>query len=75
MINRHQRELRRTAARAFVESLDQLQESLQPEGQLSTEPDISSTSSKQEQFRFDLKTFEQAVADIEEYIEKQQNKE
>jgi len=75
MINRHQRELRRTAARAFVESLDQLQESLQPEGQVSAEPGISSASSRPEQFRFDLKTFEQAVADIEDYIEKQQNKE
>ncbi|UBF24586.1 hypothetical protein K9N68_23285 [Kovacikia minuta CCNUW1] len=78
MINQHQQELRRAAAKEFIEALDQLQERLQfTDGQ----PGVQSIAppnpqpakpEPQEPLQFDLHAFEQAVADIEEYIQQKQ---
>ncbi len=67
-MNQSQRELRRAAAQAFMESLDQLGRSLTPAEPAygsKQKPDISDTS----QFARDL---EAAVADIEEFTQNQQ---
>ncbi|XGV98911.1 MAG: hypothetical protein ACAF41_08205 [Leptolyngbya sp. BL-A-14] len=75
-MNQRQQNLRYAAARAFMESLDQLQETLQasetqpvvtPEPQQGTQrPETSSPADPS----FDLQSFEQAVADIEAFIQK-----
>ncbi len=77
MMNQRQRELRRAAARAFMESLDQLHDTLQSPETQPAHPDspqpkgLKATPPPQ----FDLSTFEQAVADIEAFIEKQKEEE
>ncbi|WP_421654945.1 hypothetical protein [Leptothermofonsia sp. ETS-13] len=75
MMNQRQRELRRAAARAFMESLDQLHNTLQsPETQpAQPEPDTAQPKGLKATplLQFDLNTFEQAVADIEAFIENQ----
>ncbi|MBW4580208.1 MAG: hypothetical protein KME42_11620 [Tildeniella nuda ZEHNDER 1965/U140] len=75
-MNQRQQNLRYAAARAFIESLDQLQETLQPADQTLPPPlpepnqqrNINASLTEQ----FDLNSFEQAVADIEEFIQKRQ---
>ncbi len=74
MMDQSQRELRQAAAEAFMESLDQLQETLQssPEPPAIVAPVNPEQPRKTSSSQFDLDTFEQAVADIEEFIEQQQ---
>ena len=76
-MNQRQQNLRYAAARAFIESLDQLQETLQP----SEAQPVAPTAPEKANYRkpevapsdlFDLSSFEQAVADIEEFIQKRQ---
>lgn len=76
-MNQQQRNLRHAAAEAFIESLDQLQQTLQPADSQPVVPpraapvkrtDSASSSSAQ----FDLGSFEQAVADIEQFIQASQ---
>lgn len=75
-MNQRQQNLRYAAARAFMESLDQLQETLQP-----SEAQPTPTAPEQVDHRrgdaassdpFDLSSFEQAVADIEAFIQQKQ---
>lgn len=75
-MNQRQQNLRYAAARAFIESLDQLQETLQP-----VDPPVPPPVPETDNHRhadtsladqFDLNSFEQAVADIEEFIQKRQ---
>lgn len=76
MMDQHQRELRHAAARAFMESLDQLQDTLQTPHNQSAQPTTRQRESKASpSLQFDLNTFEQAVADIEEFIESRYKKE
>lgn len=61
-MNQHQRELRRAAAQAFMRSLDKLQETLgAPINESPEKPDPNADA------------FEQAVADIEQFIQTQQH--
>lgn len=74
-MDQHQQELRQAAARAFVQSLDQLQETLQTSDEQSipvehSQPDRAESRS----FQFDLNSLEQAVADIEQFMEQQQRR-
>lgn len=68
-----QRELRRAAARAFMESLDQLHETLQPAAeptpppQRTPIPDPPASAAA-----IDLDSLEQAVEDIEQFIQQRQ---
>lgn len=65
---------RYAAARAFMESLNQLQETLQPADSQSVPP-VLPTDSQPSQAdvsapdQFDLSSFEQAVADIEQFMQ------
>ncbi len=58
-MNQHQRELRRAAAQAFMRSLDKLHETL---GEPISDP---------EKTDFTPDAFEQAVADIEQFMQTQ----
>lgn len=79
-MNQRQQNLRYAAARAFIESLDQLQETLQPS---EAQPVVPTAAGKDPHRRadtspadpFDLSSFEQAVADIEAFIQTRQQKE
>ncbi len=73
-MNQHQEEIRHNAAKAFIESLSQLRATLQTPGNepiqpATSEPLVSHSTSTS---AFDMDSFEQAVADIEEFIEKRQ---
>ena len=87
-MNQHQQELRQAAAEAFIESLNQLQETLQVPAVVSTssaaiyssnhpaDPNLVNhpASSPAERHpktsgSFDLSSFEQAAADIEQFIQ------
>ena len=76
-MNQRQQNVRYAAARAFIESLDQLQETLQP---VDIQPALPAVPENDNQNRadasladpFDLNSFEQAVADIEQFIQKRQ---
>ena len=73
----NQRDPRYTANRAFVESLNQLQKTLQSadtQAIQSTEPDNKSSDSANSALS-DLSSLEQAVADIEAFMERQQQQE
>ncbi|MGI0485361.1 hypothetical protein ACN4EK_07990 [Pantanalinema rosaneae CENA516] len=76
-MNQQQRNLRHAAAEAFIESLDQLQQTLQSADQPPAPP-IRSTPVKRPEppvsspAQFDLGSFEQAVADIEQFIQANQ---
>ncbi len=78
-MNQRQQNLRHAAAKAFVESLDQLQETLQPsEAQpvLPTAPEndkLNCVDAPSDQS--DWSSFEQAVADIETFMQKRQQDE
>jgi hypothetical protein len=62
-----QQELRRAAAKAFIESLDKLQETLCPSEKeaLKSQPIVAA----QELPELQLEEFEQAVADIEQFMQ------
>ncbi|MBD1861940.1 MULTISPECIES: hypothetical protein [Trichocoleus] len=76
-MEQHQNEVRRAAAQAFAESLDQLQKTLQAEGRPPTtaqpQPEkmapVSNSNSKAAPTRPALADWEAAVADIEQFIE------
>jgi hypothetical protein len=71
-----QRELRHAAAKAFIESLEHLQQTLEPLEDSSAAPapcprnnhavDLSTQAPAQ----FDLEALEDAIADIEQFIQK-----
>jgi hypothetical protein len=70
----NQRELRRAATRAFIESLDKLQETLAieetpPPQKLSNGHVSEPIRPQPEAANFDLNTLEQAVEDIEQFIQ------
>jgi hypothetical protein len=67
-MNQSQRELRRAAAQAFMESLDQLGRSLTPAEPAYSSPKTLETP-ETSQFAMDL---EAAVADIEEFTQNHQ---
>jgi hypothetical protein len=73
-MNQPQRELRRAAAQAFMESLEQLQTTLQssenPPRKLVVQPPSGFSKPEAAPTAFDLHSFEQAVADIEQFIER-----
>jgi len=77
-MEQHQNELRRAAARAFAESLDQLQKTLQAESKpavvtpAQAENPAPVTSSNSGPTRPALAEWEAAVADIEQFIETRQ---
>jgi hypothetical protein len=77
MLDQDQRELRRAAAKDFIEALDQLQERLQSADSQPVRP-VKTPAPKpvepemSQALPFDLHAFEQAVADIEEYIQQKQ---
>jgi hypothetical protein len=75
MMNQHPQELRLAAARAFIESLDQLQETLQDSITSSARPFDQPISAENPPLEFNLATFEQAIADIEAFMERQQDAE
>jgi hypothetical protein len=73
----NQRELRRAASRAFIESLDKLHEALAIEA--TPPPQKRSNGHASEPIRpqpkvgsFDLDTLEQAVEDIEQFMQSRQ---
>lgn len=77
-MDQHQRELRRAAAQAFIESLDQLQETLCPsddETAALSEDDIPTVIEFMELPlpEEDEIAFEQALADIDRFMRSQQN--
>jgi hypothetical protein len=73
-MNQPQRELRRAAAQSFMESLEQLQTTLQasenPPSKLIVQPSKELPQPEVKPANFDLHSFEQAVADIEQFIER-----
>ncbi len=77
-MDHHQHNPRYAAARAFMESLDQLQDTLQPADSQSVPPPVLPTDSQPSQAdvsasdQFDLSSFEQAVADIEQFMQTRQ---
>ncbi|PSB25994.1 hypothetical protein [Stenomitos frigidus] len=75
-MNQRQQNLRYAAARAFIESLDQLQETLQPADEvvspMAPEHNNPSSTNASVEDQFDLNSLEQAVADIEQFIQKRQ---
>lgn len=73
-MNQHQQNPRSAADRAFVESLNQLQKTLQPAAKQSAQPvvPVNDDHTSTDPDPFDLSSFEQAVADIEAFIETRQ---
>lgn len=67
-----QQDLRRDAARAFMESLEQLHETFQkpeePPGKAENHPFAPPAPPPPSSQYFDLNSFEQAVADIEQFM-------
>lgn len=63
-----QRELRRAAAQAFMQSLDDLEATFRTEPQPS-QPEHPTTKQAQANADADLSSFERAVADIEEFMQ------
>lgn len=76
-MNQQQRNLRHAAAEAFIESLDQLQQTLLPADSQPVLPTRPTPRKRPEPVtnasaQFDLGSFEQAVADIEQFIQANQ---
>ena len=73
-MSQRQQNLRYAATRAFMESLDQLQETLQPADRpippTAPENDNHSPADASLADPFDLSSLEQAVADIEQFMQK-----
>jgi len=66
----HQQELRRAATEAFFESLDKLQETLNVDGQpLPVPPPKTAPNQGESEPEISLATLEQAVADIEQFMQ------
>lgn len=71
-MDQSQRELRRSAADAFMESLDQLENSLQfreTETAQPTSPPMPNIQPKDPDSKIDVKALEDAAADIEQFIQ------
>lgn len=72
-MDQHQRDLRSAATRAFMESLSQLQETLQTAEDQPVPPAPQAqpvpVSPAEADPGFDLDNLEQAIADIEEFIQ------
>lgn len=79
-MNQRQRELRRAAAQDFLKSLNELEEVLEPEDNYSSElASVSecggaSNSDSNTPPLNDMSAFDDAVADIEEHLEKNDEK-
>lgn len=76
-MNHQPNELRQAATQAFQESLDQLQETLKLEEGVAQPAEPTPTvklrqSKPKPELSFDLETLEQAVADIEKFLEQKQ---
>ena len=73
-MNQRQQNLRYAATKAFMESLDQLQETLQPVDQPvpleAPEKDSDRNADASINDQFDLSSLEQAVADIEQFMQR-----
>jgi hypothetical protein len=69
-MDQHQQELRRAATEAFFESLDKLQETLGVDGQpISVSPPKAAPTQKESGSEISLASLEQAVADIEQFMQ------
>lgn len=66
-MHEHPQNLRTSAARAFMESLDQLQNILAQESQ-TTEPEFQLDDSHSSTSETDLTVWEEAAADIEQFF-------
>ncbi|MBF2025492.1 MAG: hypothetical protein IGS48_01830 [Oscillatoriales cyanobacterium C42_A2020_001] len=69
-----QREVRRAAAQAFVESLEQLQQTLGSAGEKARTPRAGNSKSSEPAAKpttFDLNSWEEAIADIDQFINQQ----
>lgn len=79
MMEQHEEDqnLRRMAAEAFFESIEQLQDSLNElpvnDAKMPKQPG-KANSAKKAEIAFDLAELEQAVADIEQYLESKKSK-
>jgi hypothetical protein len=72
-MDHHQQELRRAATEAFFESLDQLQETLGVDGlPIPTSPKKEPPPVEPDCPEISLASLEQAVADIEQFMQAQQ---
>ncbi len=71
-MDHHQREMRRAAARAFMESLDHLQQTFHQPAEGQSAPGTRSIPDKpvppKPTASSDLQAFEQAAADIEDFF-------
>lgn len=72
-MDQYGQEQRHAAAKAFIKSLDQLQETLQSTDSRAASPPRSRRSEPCSPAQFDLNSFEQAVADIEQFMERQKD--
>ncbi len=75
-MEQRQQDPRQAAARAFHEALDQLHETLHAEASPAAPPEVftpsqENVSSASQPTSFDLDSFAQAVADIEQFLEQQ----
>uniref|UniRef100_A0A832H6H6 Uncharacterized protein n=1 Tax=Oscillatoriales cyanobacterium SpSt-402 TaxID=2282168 RepID=A0A832H6H6_9CYAN len=73
-----QREVRRAAAQAFMESLEQLEQTLESADEKPKTPRSSSSRptevAAKSVAQFDLNSWEEAIADIDQFINQQSNK-
>ncbi len=71
-----QHEIRRAAAEAFKQSLDQLQQTLESPQELSkstfSRPEPATQPPSEHPATFDLEVWEEAIADIEQFIQQRQ---
>ncbi len=71
-----QHEIRRAAAEAFKQSLDQLQQTLESPQELSqshfSRPEPAAQTPSDRPTKFDLGVWEEAIADIEQFIQQRQ---
>lgn len=77
MIEQHEEDhnLRRIAAEAFFESIEQLQDTLNEVPASDANKQAGKTKpAKKAEIAFDLDELEQAVADIEQYLESKKSK-
>ncbi|KAM3093957.1 hypothetical protein ACKFKG_17165 [Phormidesmis sp. 146-35] len=71
----HQQELRRAATEAFFESLDKLQETLGVDGQpVPVSPQEAAPNQEDSEPEMSLASLEQAVADIEQFMQAREEK-
>jgi glutathione S-transferase len=67
-MNQSQRELRRAAAQEFLKSLNELEQMLQQE----SHPSVRASPAPEDDTFSDMSAIEEAVADIEQYMENNQ---